>query len=165
MALQNTQEPELTQDPMSVDVVLEDVLDLLDSHDLELFVGAGAWTIFLLEFNRAFFRTRADGVFVAFKLLGLQNCAGGSVADDLLQLVVGFHLDGVIDFVLKASFLDLLFGFLALFEYTPLDGLELWRTSLCLDSVEFECLTELFSEHQLIFIIRDRAGFKKQCLD
>ena len=65
MALQNAQESQLTQDPVSVDVVLEDVLDLLDSHNFELFVGAGPWTILLLEFNRAFFGAGAATLLVS----------------------------------------------------------------------------------------------------
>lgn len=110
VTLQNAQQSQLTEDPMSVDVVFEDVLHFLDGHNFVLFVGASPRTIFLLQLNHAFVRPRAYGVFGSFVPVGLEHCTRGAVADDLPQFVVSFDFNRVVDFVLEACLLDLLLG-------------------------------------------------------
>ena len=134
------EQSDLSQDAVGVDITFKNVFHFFDSDNLLVFLGIGVFDTFwrLLD------------------VVSLVDDRGGPVANYLLDFVVGFDLNGVVDFLLETCLSDLLHGLGALLELAELDLLQATshvEAVLGLEGVELQNVAELLGEHLKVFVL------------
>ena len=152
MAFQDAKQSDLTKDAVSIDVVLKDVLDLLDSNNLVLVLALASFSwaeIVVKQVFTAFLWCTGQSVFNLIVDVSLVDSWSSAVADNFLDLVVGFDFNAIFYLVLEARLLDLLHRTDRLLELAELDLLHASRLLFVVtfERIELEDVLEFFYKH------------------